>query len=185
MDTENAELIGVNPDFAVEPTGVEMDSEAQVYVPEEHIKVDGLGQQDPSKRFQIPNAEPTTITEMPSSPAQAVLPKKVMAACNARLRKQLEKYVHSMKGNKYAVALTQIMTSLKESKNAMSMAQMSVKLMNKGVHQNADCENILRGYLYVSDLAFVILNRMYSFKFPKRFLEISSRDLTLFSILII
>ncbi len=41
-------------------------------------------------------------------------------------------------------------------------------------------ENILRGYLYVCDLKFVILNGIYSFKFPKRFLEISSRDLTSF-----
>jgi hypothetical protein len=43
-----------------------------------------------------------------------------------------------------------------------------------------ECENILCGYLYVSDLAFVILKGIYSFKFPKRFLEISSRDLTSF-----
>ncbi len=48
-----------------------------------------------------------------------------------------------------------------------------------------ECENILRGYLYVCDSAFVILKGIYSFKFPKRFLEISSRDLTLFLILII
>ncbi len=41
-----------------------------------------------------------------------------------------------------------------------------------------ECENILRGYLYVCDLAFVILKRIYGFKFPKRFLKISSRDLT-------
>jgi hypothetical protein len=43
-----------------------------------------------------------------------------------------------------------------------------------------ECDNILRGYLYVSDLAFVILKDIYGFKFPKRFLEISSRDLTSF-----
>jgi hypothetical protein len=39
-------------------------------------------------------------------------------------------------------------------------------------------EDILHGYLYVFDLAFVILKGIYGFKFPKRFLEISSRDLT-------
>jgi hypothetical protein len=50
-----------------------MDSEAQGYdVPEEHNKVDGLGQQDPSKHFDISAAEPTTVPEVPSSPAQAV-----------------------------------------------------------------------------------------------------------------
>ena len=75
---------------------------------------------------------------MPSSPAQAASPKKGIAARNARIRKLLEKYAPSMKGNKYAVVLTQIVSSLKESKDAISMAQMSVKLTNKGVHQNTD-----------------------------------------------
>jgi hypothetical protein len=41
-----------------------------------------------------------------------------------------------------------------------------------------ECDNICNGYLYVFDLAFVILKGMYGFKFPKRCLEISSRDLT-------
>ena len=40
------------------------------------------------------------------------------------------------------------------------------------------CENILCGYLYDGDLVFVSLKGIYGFKFPKRFLEISSRDLT-------
>jgi hypothetical protein len=52
-----------------------------------------------------------------------------------------------------------------------------------------ECENILCGYLYDGDLVFVILKGIYGFKFPKRFLEISSRDITssfpLLSILII
>jgi hypothetical protein len=48
-----------------------------------------------------------------------------------------------------------------------------------------ECENILRGYLYDGDLAFVILNGIYGFKFPKRFLEISSRDLTSFPLQLI
>ncbi len=83
MDTEIAELTGVDLDFAFEPTGVEMDSEAQGYVPD---KVDGLGQQDPSQQFDVPAAEPTTVLEVPSSPAQGVLHKKEMAVHNARLR---------------------------------------------------------------------------------------------------
>jgi hypothetical protein len=41
-----------------------------------------------------------------------------------------------------------------------------------------ECENILCGYLYDGDLVFVILKGVSVFKFPKRFLEISSRDLT-------
>ncbi len=44
--------------------------------------------------------------------------------------------------------------------------------------QDERCENILHGFLYVFDLAFVILKGIYGFEFPKRFLEISSRDLT-------
>jgi hypothetical protein len=54
-----------------------------------------------------------------------------MAARNARNMKQPEKYAPSMKGNKYAIALTQIAASLKGSKHAMSMAQMTVKLMSE------------------------------------------------------
>jgi hypothetical protein len=37
-----------------------------------------------------------------------------------------------------------------------------------------ECENIFHGFLYVFDLAFVILKG----KIPQNFLEISSRDLT-------
>jgi hypothetical protein len=40
------------------------------------------------------------------------------------------------------------------------------------------CENILCGYLYDGDLTFAILKGMYGYKFLKRFLKISSRDLT-------
>jgi hypothetical protein len=46
-------------------------------------------------------------------------------------------------------------------------------------------DNIRNGYLYGGDLLFVILKGIYGFKFPERFLETSSRDLTLLSILII
>ncbi len=81
--------------------------------------------------------EPTVETHAPS-------PKKGMAAGNARNRKQPEKYVPSMKGNKYAVALTQIAASLKGSKHAMSMAQMSVKFMSKGAHRKADVVGMIR-----------------------------------------
>jgi hypothetical protein len=47
-----------------------------------------------------------------------------------------------------------------------------------------ECENIRNGYLYAGDLVFVILKGIYGFKFPKRFLEISSRDLTSSSLLL-
>ncbi len=130
---DDAELPGVDTDFDVEPTGVEVDSD---YVPQELTEVDGLGQQDPSTApTEEPSAEPPTE---PRVETLAPSPKKGMSERNARNRKQAEKYVHSMKGNKYVVALTQISTSLKGSKHAMSMAWMSVKLMSKGAHRKAD-----------------------------------------------
>jgi hypothetical protein len=48
-----------------------------------------------------------------------------------------------------------------------------------------ECENIHSGISLSGDLVFGHQQGIYGFKFPKRFLEISSRDLTLFSILII
>jgi hypothetical protein len=41
-----------------------------------------------------------------------------------------------------------------------------------------ECENILHGFLYVFDLVFAHKKEFSIFKFPKRFLEISSGDLT-------
>ncbi len=52
-----------------------------------------------------------------------------------------------MKGNKYAVALTQIVASLRGSKNALSMTQMSVKLMLPGVHMKADTVGMIMAQL--------------------------------------
>jgi hypothetical protein len=45
-----------------------------------------------------------------------------------------------------------------------------------------ECDNILRGYLCVVTTVFSQQDGIYGFKFLKRFLEISCRDLTLFSI---
>ncbi len=135
---DDTELPGVDTDFDAEPTGVEVDSD---YVPQELTEVNGLGQQDPSAApTEEPSAEPPTEPNAPS-------PKKGMTARNARNRKQPEKYVPSMKGNKYAVALTQIAASLKGSKHAMSMAQMSVKLMSKGEHRKADTVGMIMAQL--------------------------------------
>jgi hypothetical protein len=139
---EDAELPGVDTDFDAKPTGVEVDSD---YVSEELTKVDGLGQQDPNMEpTEEPSAEPPTE---PRVETLAPSPKKGMAAPNARNRKQPEKYAPSMKGNKYAVALTQIVASLKGSKHAMSMAQMSVKLMSKGAHRKADTVGMIMAHL--------------------------------------
>ncbi len=43
-----------------------------------------------------------------------------------------------MKGNKHAIALIQITLLLQGSKDALCMAQRSVKLMGKGLHRCAD-----------------------------------------------
>ncbi len=48
-----------------------------------------------------------------------------------------------------------------------------------------ECDNILLWISLSGDLAFSHQNGIYGFKFPKKFLEIFSGDLTLFSILII
>jgi hypothetical protein len=76
---------------------------------------------------------------------QAASPKVGMAACNTWNRKQPEKYVPSMQGNKYQVALAQITTSLGSSKTLMAFAMMPVKLMNKDTHQR--CEYSYTEYL--------------------------------------
>ncbi len=55
------------------------------------------------------------LTAVPTVETKASSPEKGMAARNARNRKQPEKYIASMLGNKYAVALTQIAASLKGS----------------------------------------------------------------------
>ena len=69
---------------------------------------------------------------------QAAPPNEGMAAHNTRNRKQPEKYIPSMQGNKYQVALAQITTSFGSRKTSMAFAMMFVKLMNKGTHRHAD-----------------------------------------------
>jgi hypothetical protein len=49
-----------------------------------------------------------------------------------------EKYAPSMKGNKYAIVLTQITLSLQGRKDALCMAQSLAKLMGKSLHRCAD-----------------------------------------------
>ena len=55
-------------------------------------------------------------------------------------------YIPRYTGKKYTLALTQVMTLLQDSKNAISLAQMSVKLMSKGVHCNADTVGIIMAH---------------------------------------
>ena len=142
----------MDQDFAVEPTGVdieeafkEIEEAFEAYVPLERAEPeDGLGHQhpiEPERLIALPMEQPTVepTTKTAGTPTkQAVSPKIGMAARNVRVRKQPEKYVPSMKGNKYAVAMTQIKMSLLGSLDALCMAQRSVKLMSKGLHRCAD-----------------------------------------------
>ncbi len=122
---EGNDIAGVGRDFAVEPTGVDIEEAFEAYVPLERAEPeDGLGHQDPGEPEHLimpPTEEPTVepTTKMDGTPSkQAVSLKKGMAARNVRVRKQHEKYVPSMKGNKYAVAMTQITMSLHGSQDA-------------------------------------------------------------------
>jgi hypothetical protein len=102
-------------------------------------------QDDPHERetARRPTGEPTTAAP-PEDPAP---PRQGMAARNARVRKPPERYVPSMQGKKYAVALSQIAECLNDSKNGMAMAQMSVKLMSPGAHQKADIVRMIMAQL--------------------------------------
>jgi len=53
------------------------------------------------------------------------------------------------------------------------------------LQQEEQCDNIHSWISLSGDLAFSHQDGIYGFKFPKRFLEISSSDLILLSILII
>jgi hypothetical protein len=136
VDTQDdTEIPGVVTEHAAKPTGVEVDPNN---APQETYFDDGLRQQDEV----IPTIQiPPTLPEDPAPPSQG------MAAHYARVRKPPEKYVPSMKGNKYAVAMTQIAASLKDSKHAISMAQMSVKLVSPGVHRQANFVGMIMAQL--------------------------------------
>jgi hypothetical protein len=80
--TDPAEIAGVDPEFEVEPTGVDMDTNAwaidtNVPVDDNTIAIDGLKQPDPTKgATAVPTAEPTTSTKKAKSPAKKVAPPK-------------------------------------------------------------------------------------------------------------
>jgi hypothetical protein len=124
-----AETARVDPDFDVKPTGMDMDTNAwamdtDVPVDNNAVAIDGLEQQDPTEgAATVPSAEPTNGPKKAKSPAKKTAPPKTrMAAQNSRARKAPEKYVPSMKGNKYAITLTQITLLLQGSKDALCMA---------------------------------------------------------------
>jgi hypothetical protein len=118
------ETAGVDPDFDIQPTGVDVDTNAwamdtDVPVDNNTVAIDGLKQQDPTEGAAgVPTEAPT------KSPAKKTAPPKMgMAAQNSHARKAPEKYVPSIKGNKYAITLTQITSLLQGSKDTLCMAQ--------------------------------------------------------------
>jgi hypothetical protein len=119
-------------DIVSEPTGVDMGG-PQAGPPQVDALFDDAvfdkALDDSPKTFEL---------NEPVDEPKAASPKAGMAACNACNRKQLQKYVPSMQGNKYQVALAQITTSLGTSDASIALAKMSVTLMNKGIHQCAD-----------------------------------------------
>ncbi len=140
-----AELPGVDTDFDAKPTGVEVDTEAYGEVPQEQNKLYGLRQQDPiAAPTEIPRAEPTA--EPIAAPRGSSSP---AMRRSTRMVKKPSAYTLSMTGNKYAVALTQIVASLGGSKNALSMAQISVEMILPGVQRKADTAGMIMAQLSI------------------------------------
>jgi hypothetical protein len=94
-----------------EPTGVDM-SVPQANTPQ--VFDDAVFDTDLDGGL---DAEPPTL----ETPAHT--PPVRMAARNVRVRKPPEKFIPSMQGNKYEIALAQITASLGKSKNALAFAQ--------------------------------------------------------------
>jgi hypothetical protein len=124
-------------DVVSEPTGVDMGG-PQADPP--HV---GALFDDAVFDTALDNGLKTCELKEPIDKPEAASPKAGAAACNACNRKQTQKYIPSMQGNKYRVALAQITTSLGTNDTSMALAKMSVKLMNKGIHQCADIVGIV------------------------------------------
>jgi hypothetical protein len=91
MTMKPAEIAGVDPDFDVEPTGVDMDTNAwamdtNVPVDNNAIVIDGIEQQDPNEgATTVLTDKPTTSPKKAKSPAKKIAPPKMgMAAQNSR-----------------------------------------------------------------------------------------------------
>jgi hypothetical protein len=118
-DLHDSEVTGVGEVPSTEPTGVDMaDLQAPQDVPEgtnadtdfglEQVPIDDPHERKTARRS---TGEPTAAapSQDPAPPLQG------MATRNARVRKPPKKYVPSLQGKKYAVALSQIAECLKQS----------------------------------------------------------------------
>jgi hypothetical protein len=124
-------------DVVSEPTGVDMGG-PQADPPQGNAWFDGA-----AFDTALDDGLKTYDLNEPIDKPKAASPKAGMAACNAHNRKLPQKYAPIIIGNKYQVVLAQITTSLRSSDASMALAQMSVKLMSKGIHQHADIVGIM------------------------------------------
>jgi hypothetical protein len=152
-DLHDSEIAGVGKVPPTKPTGVEV---ADLQVPQDvpqgtNADSDfGLAQEpldDPHEQETTRHStgEPITVA-LPQDPTPPPS-RQGMAACNARVRKPPKKYALYMQGKKYTVVMSQIAECLKESKNGMTLAQMSVKLMSPGAHRKADVVGMIMAQL--------------------------------------
>ena len=143
---DDNEIPGVPEESPVKPTGVQVDPEhvpnKTNFYPQDELEQEPQETSYERETARRPTGEPITAPMLDPAP-----PSLGMAARNARVRKPPEKYVPTMKGNKYAVAMMQIAESLKELKHGVALAQMSVKLMSKGEHRRADIVGIIMSQL--------------------------------------
>jgi hypothetical protein len=73
---------------------------------------------------------------------------------------------------------TLIMVSIPKARRGFKFTIVEIEHLLEAI----ECDNILSGYLSVVTTVFSQQDGIYGFKFPKKFLEISGRDLTLFSL---
>ena len=129
MDDEGSaiELLGVEAhDVAIipEPTGVDL-GDSQPEPPQVEAAFDNAA-------FDMAvggGPEQQAVAEI----NQAAPLKVGMVARNACIRNPPKQYAPRMQCNKHQVALAQITTSLETSETSMAFAQMSIKLMSKGI----------------------------------------------------
>ncbi len=95
---------------------------------------------------------------------QVVPPKVGMAARNAHIRNPPKQYVSSMQGNKYQVTLAQITTSPVTSETSIAFAQMSVKLMSKGIYQRVDIVGMVMAQVSLKAATFLHCSAVRDFQ---------------------
>jgi hypothetical protein len=102
-------------DVVSEPTGVDMGGPQA-----DPLKVGTLFD-DAVFDTSLDDGLETYVLNEPIDEPEAALPKAGMVALNTCNRKQPQKYIPSMQGNKYQVALAQITTSLGTSDTSMTL----------------------------------------------------------------